>query len=128
MHPADLQYTITQFALICYDITSINLIVSYWSETLHPAIMITVTLVVIGMLNIWSVRYFGEAEFWISLSKIFLIIGLIFYTLITMCGGNPIHDKYGFRFWKNPGVFAGITNGKKIVQGIWDSLCWSTFA
>ncbi|KLT42321.1 amino acid permease [Cutaneotrichosporon oleaginosum] len=120
-------YTITQFALICYDITAINLIVDYW-KPLHPAIMITVTLVVILLLNIWNVRFFGEAEFWISLSKIFLIIGLTLYTLVTMCGGNPLNDKYGFRFWRNPGVFAGNTEAKKIVQGIWDSLCWSTFA
>lgn len=90
--------------------------------------MITVTLAVILILNIWNVRFFGEAEFWISLSKIFLIIGLTLYTLVTMCGGNPLNDKYGFRFWRNPGVFAGNTEAKKIVQGIWDSLCWSTFA
>ncbi|GMK57961.1 hypothetical protein CspeluHIS016_0407950 [Cutaneotrichosporon spelunceum] len=120
-------YTITQFALICYDITSINLIVDYWKH-LHPAVMISVTLFVILMLNIWNVRFFGEAEFWISLSKIFLIIGLTMYTLITMCGGNPLRDKYGFRFWKNPGVFAGNTEAKQIVQGIWDGVCWSTFA
>ncbi|BEJ12959.1 hypothetical protein CspHIS471_0301330 [Cutaneotrichosporon sp. HIS471] len=120
-------YTITQFALICYDITAINLIIEYWKH-LHPAIMITVTLAVILMLNIWNVRFFGEAEFWISLSKIFLIIGLTLYTFITMCGGNPLRDRYGFRFWKNPGVFAGNTEAKHIVQGIWDSICWSTFA
>lgn len=35
-----------------------------------------------------------------------LIIGLIFYTFITMVGGNPIGDRYGFRFWREPGAFA----------------------
>ena len=23
-----------------------------------------------------------------------------------MVGGNPKHDEYGFRYWKNPGAFA----------------------
>lgn len=30
------------------------------------------------------------------------MIGLIAYTFITMVGGNPDHDPYGFRYWKNP--------------------------
>ncbi|KAI1047351.1 hypothetical protein LB505_012760 [Fusarium chuoi] len=32
-------------------------------------------------------------------TKIILIIGLILLTLITMCGGNPRGDAYGFRYW-----------------------------
>ena len=34
-----------------------------------------------------------------------LIIGLIIYTFITMIGGNPLGDRYGFRYWDNPGSF-----------------------
>lgn len=34
-------------------------------------------------------------------TKIILLFGLVFLTLITMCGGNPRHDAYGFRYWKN---------------------------
>jgi amino acid transporter len=35
-----------------------------------------------------------------------LIIGLIIYTFFVMLGVNPIGDRFGFRFWKNPGSFA----------------------
>ena len=34
-----------------------------------------------------------------------MIIGLIIYTFIAMLGGNPKHDRYGFRYWDNPGSF-----------------------
>jgi len=27
------------------------------------------------------------------------------FTFFTMVGANPLHDKYGFRYWKNPGAF-----------------------
>lgn len=33
--------------------------------------------------------------------KLLLLIGLILLTFITMVGGNPKHDAYGFRHWKN---------------------------
>lgn len=41
------------------------------------------------------VKWYGEAEFWLSLGKVFLI-GIVYsFTLITMVGGNPKKDAYG---------------------------------
>lgn len=34
-------------------------------------------------------------------TKLILLIGLILLTIITMAGGNPRHDAYGFRYWEN---------------------------
>lgn len=59
------QYTITQLALVCYDLTAINLIVNYWTTSLNNAIMIVVCLALLAVLNLWSVRWYGETEFWI---------------------------------------------------------------
>ena len=43
-----------------------------------------------------------------------------------MVGGNPIHDKYGFRYWKTPGAFAehNTTGGLGRFEGFLGSL-WS---
>ena len=101
-----------------------NVIVDYW-KTLQPAILISVVLVLIGALNLWSVRWFGEAEFWIGIVKVLLIFGLALYTFVTMVGGNPLHDTYGFRYWKVP--FQGKTP-KEVVTGIFDAICWGAFA
>jgi len=57
-------------------------------------------------LNVLAVRAYGEAEFWLSGGKVFLIIMLFSFTFITMVGGNPQHDAYGFRYWRTPGAFA----------------------
>jgi len=67
-----------------------NVIISYWTLTLSPAVAISVGIVVLGALNLWSVRWFGEAEFWISITKVLLILGLTLYTFITMVGGYVI--------------------------------------
>ena len=48
-------------------------------------------------LNMVAVRAYGEAEFWLSGGKFILCIMLFCFTLVTMCGGNPQHDAYGFR-------------------------------
>lgn len=56
-------------------------------------------------MNVLAVRAYGEAEFWLSGGKVILIFMLFSFTLVTMCGGNPHHDAYGFRYWSNPGSF-----------------------
>lgn len=57
-------------------------------------------------------KWFGEAEFWLSSGKVALLFILFMFTFVTMVGGNPQHDAYGFRYWKDPGAFAeSVTTG-----------------
>lgn len=67
------------------------------------AAVITIVLLMYAAINIFAVKWYGESEFWLALGKVLLIVGLILYTFFTMLGLNPIHDRYGFRYWQNPG-------------------------
>jgi yeast amino acid transporter len=58
------------------------------------------------LLNVLAVGVFGEAEFWLSGGKVLLIFLLFGFTFVTMVGGNPQGDAYGFRYWHTPGAFA----------------------
>lgn len=55
-----------------------------------------------------AVKWFGETEFWAAIGKVLLITGLLIFTFISMLGGNPAKDRYGFRYWKNPGGFTHL--------------------
>lgn len=57
-------------------------------------------------LNILIVKGYGESEFWLSSGKAILILMLFSFTFITMVGGNPQGDAYGFRHWNSPDAFA----------------------
>ena len=46
-------------------------------------------------------RWYGESEFVMSITKVLLLFGLVSFTFISMVGGNPKHDAYGFRAWKD---------------------------
>jgi amino acid transporter len=52
-----------------------------------------------SILNVLAIKVFGEAEFWLSGGKVILILIVFSFTFITMCGGNPKGDAYGFRNW-----------------------------
>jgi amino acid transporter len=60
-------------------------------------------------INAFAVKWYCEAEFWLALGKVFLILIIYMFTFITMVGGNPKTDAYGFRYCGSP--HGGDTRG-----------------
>jgi len=98
--------------LIPFEISALNLVLTYWSDDIPVAAVVAACIVLYFCINAFMVKWYGEAEFWLALGKVFLI-GIVYsFTLITMVGGNPKKDAYGFRYWNEPGAFAEyITTG-----------------
>ncbi|GLI76413.1 hypothetical protein PoHVEF18_004686 [Penicillium ochrochloron] len=63
------------------------------------------TLPVILLLNIVTVSWYGENEFWVASLKIIAIIGQIILGVVLFFGGGPNHDRVGFRYREHPGAF-----------------------
>jgi amino acid transporter len=57
---------------------------------------------IVSLVNLLGVRVFGELEFWFSSIKVISLIGLILMGIIIDLGGNPKHDRIGFRYWRHP--------------------------
>ncbi|KAI0475083.1 amino acid permease/ SLC12A domain-containing protein [Xylariaceae sp. FL0804] len=91
--------------LIPFEISALNLVLSFWSDNIPVPAICVACIVLYALLNIVAVKYYGEAEFWLSSGKLLLICILFMFTLVTMSGGNPQHDAYGFRNWMHPGSF-----------------------
>lgn len=99
-------FFIFEAALVPFEVVACNFIIHFWSDAVPAGAIIAIIIVLYATVNLFAVKWYGESEFWLALGKVTLIIGLIAYTFITMVGGNPQHDRYGFRYWKNPGSFA----------------------
>lgn len=90
------------------EITAAVILITFWdSNTHHAAIYTAVLCVLVCAINIFGVRWFGESEFFFSIIKILLIIGLLIAGLVIDLGGGPSGDRIGFRYWKHPGAVAG---------------------
>jgi amino acid transporter len=90
---------------IPFEIVAVNRIIHYWRDDYSPAITLAVQTVLYLLISIFAVRVYGETEFWLAIGKILLAVGLMLFTFITMVGGNPQNDAFGFRYWRNPGSF-----------------------
>lgn len=99
-------------AQIPFEVVTVNSIVHFWRDDYSPGITLAVQVFLYFCINLFEVSVYGYIEFGLGLGKIILAVGLILYSFITMVGGNPQHDVYGFRYWKNPGPLAEyITTG-----------------
>ncbi|KAH8886003.1 proline permease [Thozetella sp. PMI_491] len=85
--------------LVCTEYSAVATVMTYWDTETNPAAWIAMAMVVCVLLNVVAVKWYGESEFIMASTKVLLLFGLCFITLITMSGGNPHHDAYGFRNW-----------------------------
>ncbi|KAI5235387.1 putative amino acid permease [Aureobasidium subglaciale] len=102
---AGLNLLLYEALLIPFEITALTTVLGYWSDDIPPWSIPIACIILYGLLNVLAVRAYGEAEFWLSGGKVILIFLLFAFTFVTMVGGNPQHDAYGFRNWKD-GAFA----------------------
>lgn len=86
-------------------------------------------------INMLGVRFFGELEFWFSSIKVISLTGLILMGIIIDLGGNPEHDRIGFRYWRNPyGPMGSYLLSRvhdvhlSIFLGFWSTLTNALFA
>ncbi|KAG7092416.1 hypothetical protein E1B28_008772 [Marasmius oreades] len=84
------------------NINAAGVVVQYWTQKVHIAIWMVIFIGFIFVVNLLGVRVFGELEFWFSSIKVISLIGLILMGIIIDLGGNPMHDRIGFRYWNPP--------------------------
>ncbi|KAK6198488.1 proline-specific permease [Scheffersomyces amazonensis] len=97
-------YLYTSCMFVCLEAVSVALVIKFWTDV-NSGVFITICLVCYFFFNIYGVNWYGEIEFFSAMLKVLLIVGLMLFGLISMCGGNPKHDAYGFQNWKEGGLF-----------------------
>ncbi|XHG00537.1 hypothetical protein AWENTII_003978 [Aspergillus wentii] len=103
---AGYNFFVFEAIMVPFEVTACHMIITYWSSIVPVSGIIAIILVLFILLNVFAVQWYGEAEFWLALGKVLLSVGLLFFTFIVMLGGNPLGDRFGFRYWNNPGSFA----------------------
>ncbi|TDK95102.1 amino acid permease [Mycobacterium paragordonae] len=112
------------FAWVVTGIAEIVAIVGYskyWWPDLPDWIPALVTVLLVLAFNLFSVRNFGEIEFWFSLIKVAAIVGLIAVGIVLVATDfvSPRGDRAALEnLWKDGGFFAtgfmGVVGGFQI--------------
>lgn len=122
-------YIYTCMMFVCLEATAVAQVIGFWTDV-NPGAWITICIVIYPLIGIFGSNIYGEVEFYSSILKLFMVMGLMLFSLVSMCGGNPRHDAYGFQHWKEGGLFREYlvdgSTGKFLAW--WSSLLWAAFA
>ncbi|KAJ5993565.1 amino acid permease [Penicillium sp. IBT 35674x] len=72
--------------LVPFELVAMNIMITFWTDKVPVEAIIVVMIVLYALLNMISVRFFGIAEFYLSIFKVFLMVGLFLFTFVTMLG------------------------------------------
>ncbi|KAL6867138.1 amino acid permease/ SLC12A domain-containing protein [Trichoderma novae-zelandiae] len=101
-------FFVFEAALVPFEVTACNFVIRFWTDAIPTGALIAIVIVLYALINVLAVKWYGETEFWAAIGKVLLIVGLVVFTVVAMLGGNPRHDRFGFRFWREPGSFAEL--------------------
>ncbi|KAF7338336.1 AA-permease domain-containing protein [Mycena venus] len=119
------------------NINAAGVVVTYWAggRKVPTEAWMVIFIVFIALVNLLGVRVFGEMEFWFSSIKVISLIGLLLMGIIIDLGGNPKHDRIGFRYWQHPNgpmghyLLSVVKNEHlSIFLGFWATLTNALFA
>ncbi|KAJ7286055.1 general amino acid permease AGP2 [Mycena rebaudengoi] len=113
---AGINFFVFEAALVPFEVVAFNLVLQFWTDKIPIAAVIVFVLLAYAALNLFAVGWYGESEFWLAVGKVILAVGLMAFTFITMIGGNPLRDTYGFRSW-DPSKVPGTPFAEHIKTG-----------
>ncbi|WP_230953374.1 amino acid permease, partial [Propionibacterium freudenreichii] len=90
------------------DITAVALYLHYWRffEPIPQWLLAMIALAVVFALNMFSVKYFGEAEFWFAAIKVVAIVAFMAVAIWAIITGHAVANEHaGFANLTNHGGF-----------------------
>ncbi|KAK3491579.1 amino acid permease/ SLC12A domain-containing protein [Neurospora crassa] len=87
------------------ELVATGLIIQYWDDSLSIGIFIAIFWVVIFVINLFPVSWYGEAEFWMSSVKVITVLGFLIFGICINAGAGQ-QGYIGFKYWHEPGAFA----------------------
>ncbi|KAI9840672.1 MAG: glyceraldehyde-3-phosphate dehydrogenase 1 [Thelocarpon superellum] len=117
-------YALQWIAVIPFEIVAGSIAFGYWTNgRVSNVVWIVVYLVGLAILNCFSVRMYGEAEFVFTSIKVTAIVGFIIFALVIDLGGGPQGQFIGGRYWHDPGAFInGFKGFATVVPAA--AFCW----
>jgi len=98
------------YIIVCMlELTATTMFLDYWLHIPHW-ITSLIALVIFAIINLSSVKLFGEFEFWFAGIKVFVIIALIILGVYLIANPHQTHSSVN-NLWQNNGFFANGIKG-----------------
>lgn len=107
-------YVIIWIAVLSNEYNTVAGILQFWGPEVPLYGYILIFWFAFLCFQLLGVRAFGEAEYWLALTKIVGIVAFYIFAIVYVSGGVKGHKAFGFHYWNDPGPFykgfKGIAN------------------
>ena len=100
------------------ELTAVGKYVQFWWPEIPSWMTAATFFVLINLINLTSVRFFGEAEFWFALIKVAAVVGMILLGLGLLVSGNGGPQAGVDNLWIHGGFFPNGWHGLVMVLAI----------
>lgn len=104
-------YALMWLIVLPLELVAAAMCIKYWNDDINPGAFVVIFYLVIFVINLFDVKGYGEAEFYLTIFKVIAIVGFIILGVVLVCGGGPTHTFVGGKYWRNPGAFANGFKG-----------------
>ncbi|KAI9226851.1 MAG: lysine-specific permease [Piptocephalis tieghemiana] len=95
---------------LAVELSAAELVMGYWFPNVNGIVWSAIVLVIILALNLISVKGYGEAEYWFSLTKVLTVVVFVIIGILVATGAVGGHT-YGVENWKGGQAFLGGFGG-----------------
>lgn len=92
------------------ELSVMGIYINYWFPTFPLWVTALMAIILITSINLASVKFFGEAEFWLALIKVIAVVGMIAFGLFLIAKGliapDPDSTVHVSNLWSDGGFFA----------------------
>ncbi|KAK6457625.1 amino acid permease [Scheffersomyces xylosifermentans] len=104
-------YVIIWIAVLANEYNTVAAIMQFWGPQVPLYGYILIFWVFFLAFQFLGVQAFGEAEFWLALTKIIGLVAFYIFAIIYVAGGIHGQKAFGFHYWNDPGAFNGGFKG-----------------
>lgn len=99
-------YALMWLIVMPLELVAAAMCILYWNSSINPVAWVAIFYVLIMGINLFGVRGYGEAEFYLTIVKVIAIVGFVILGVVLVCGGGPSKQFIGAKYWNEPGAFA----------------------
>lgn len=100
------------------ELTAVGIYVQYWWPEIPTWVSAAVFFVAINLINMSSVKIYGEVEFWFSIIKVAAIVGMIVFGAWLLASGKGGPEASVANLWQNGGFFPNGVKGLVMAMAV----------
>ncbi|AOM39614.1 amino acid permease [Xenorhabdus hominickii] len=93
------------------ELTAVGIYIQYWWPEVPTWVSAAIFFVLINLINLVNVRFYGETEFWFSIIKVSAIIGMIIFGSYLLISGNGGPQASITNLWQQGGFMPNGASG-----------------